>query len=76
MTKTRNTKRLEPLAKLLWETGPLTAQEIARALRCSRKTAYAWVRALIARGDPITTVSSPNTRGSKTGPKPVMYGRR
>lgn len=65
------TSHLDRLASLL-KRGPLTAAEIAQRTKCSAPTAYARVRALIARGEPV--YSTTLARTTRSGPKAKAYG--
>lgn len=71
MTSARFEGELDRLAALLRARGPLTAAQVARALKCCKPAAYARIRALSAR-ESVYQVSKP--RKGKRGPVPVAYG--
>lgn len=62
--------RLEKLLRLK----PMTAAEIARALKCSKPTAYAQIERLMGEGVDVITTQPTGKR--KTGPVPVLYSVR
>jgi transposase len=64
---------LDKLAKLLTKT-PLTGKQIAKRMRCSKPTAYAWIALLRERGHVVYELAAP-TAGT-SGPVPTAFGVR
>lgn len=63
---------LDALAKLLRKK-PHTAVEIAAALKCSKPTAYQWVKDLEARGEAVYFIVE---RRRRSGPSAKAFGIR
>ena len=70
-SEARNEGYLEALQDLLCRGRFITASEIASNMGCSKPTAYARIRALIARGLPIQTMKTRVAGAS--GPLAVGY---